>query len=238
MIYLEKIRNIHIPSEQEGHLYDVPSIRGLKEMTFRRPVTFLVGENGSGKSTLAEAIAFKAGFNIEGGGRNFHFDTASEKIGLYEDLKLIRSPYRNKDGFFFRSETFHGFASELDRIGLDVHRFYGGKSLHLQSHGEGFLSVFLNRFRQDGLYIFDEPESGMSLQSLFTLMAKMKQLVDHRSQFIISTHSPVLLAFPEADIYTLTTDGPVLTPYEETDVYRMTWHFLTNYREILTDLLR
>ena len=100
MIYLEKIYNTHIASESDGHPYDVLSIRELRELEFRKPVTFLVGENGSGKSTLAEAIAYKAGFNIEGGGRNFHFGTTTKQNELYEDLKLVRSPCRNKDGFF------------------------------------------------------------------------------------------------------------------------------------------
>ena len=139
--------------------------------------------------------------------------------------------------FFSRSETFPGLANEIDRIGWGIHAFYGGMSLHLQSHGEGFLSVFLNRFQEDGLYIFDEPESGMSLQSLYALMVKMKQLVNDRSQFIISTHSPVLMAFPDAHIYTITPDGPMLTPYEETDASRMTRHFLAHHKEFLADLL-
>lgn len=236
MIYVEKIRNRHIPSPEEEYPYNIPALKHLKEMVFQKEVTFIAGENGSGKSTLTEAIAVCAGFNPEGGGRNFHFGTRETHSQLYQDLLLIRSGNRNKDGYFMRAESFYNVSSEIDNLG--VHKYYGDKSLHSRSHGESFLALFNYRLFGKGLYIFDEPEAALSPQNILALLARIKQLVKLDSQFIIATHSPILLAYPGADIYTITNNGPELVAYEETSQFQITKYFINNYPKILNELLR
>ena len=167
---------------------------------------------------------------------NYHtYDTHST---LFNDLKLRRGPYRNKDSFFLRAESFYNAASELDRITgyNDMLRNYGGY-LHQRSHGESFLGVILNRLSGNGLYIFDEPESALSINSLYTLMVKMHELEKKDSQFIIATHSPILLAYPGADIYTITNNGLEPTKYEESMPYLLTKQFILNRERVLNELL-
>lgn len=235
MIYIEKIKNRHIPSAEEQYPYNIPSLKYLKEITFQKEVTFFTGENGSGKSTLTEAIAVCAGFNPEGGGRNFNFRTSETHSNMYKDLLLVRSGNRNKDGYFMRAESFYNVATEVDNLG--VHNYYGGKSLHGQSHGESFLSFFTHRLYGKGLYILDEPEAALSPKNMFALLARIKQLVKLDSQFIIATHSPILLAYPGADIYSITGNGIDLVSYEETSQYQITKYFINNYQKILEELL-
>ncbi|MDU1892186.1 MAG: AAA family ATPase [Dysgonomonas sp.] len=239
MIYIEKIRNRHIYQEGEDYPYNISSLKKLKELSFRKAVTFIIGENGSGKSTLIEAIAINAGFNPEGGGRNFSFKTNETHSSLFEDLLLIRSPYRNKDGYFLRAESVYNLASNLEEMNREsggAFAPYGNKSLHNQSHGESFLNIFINRLYGTGLYVLDEPEAALSLQSMFTFLIRMKQLVDLKSQFIIATHSPILLAYPDADIYTVTENGLQLTAYEETEQYKQTKYFLNNHTKMIKEL--
>jgi predicted ATPase len=209
----------------------------LEELEFRKSVTFIIGENGSGKSTLVEALAINAGFNPEGGSRNFNFRTQDSHSKLYHDIKLTRSPYRNTDGFFLRAESFYNVASEIDNI-LDkgqIKRNYGG-SLHERSHGESFLALVHNRLSGNGLYIFDEPESALSITSQLNLLIVIKELVEKESQFIIATHSPILMAYPEADIYHVSVNGLELINYEDTEQYRLTKYFINNYRKMIDEL--
>ena len=217
---------------------DIPAIRNLETFEFKSNVTFIVGENGAGKSTLIEAIAICAGFNPEGGSTFLSHHTYDTHSSLFGDLRLTRGPYRNKDGFFLRAESFYNVASEIDRISdswqLDAN--YGG-SIHARSHGEGFLGVILNRLSGNGLYIFDEPESALSVMSLLTLMAKMRELEKANSQFIIATHSPILLAYPEAEIYAITDDGLRLTSYEDTEQYQLTRQFILNREVFIKELM-
>lgn len=194
------------------------------------PVTFFVGENGSGKSTLLEAISIQAGFNPEGGSRNFSFSTRETHSELYKHITLVRGVSRPRDGFFFRSESFYNVATEIDRLDqiqplLDS---YGGKSLHEQSHGESFFSLFNNRFGEKGLYILDEPESALSVSRQLSLLVTMNNLVKLGSQFIIATHSPILLTFPGASIYVINDSEIRLTEYQETEPYTITKDFLNN----------
>lgn len=223
--------------------YSLPAIRELRALTFRAPVTFLVGENGSGKSTLLEAIAVNAGYNAEGGSRNLRFETRATHSGLHEKLRLIRGVERPRDGYFLRAESFYNVASEIDRLdegpgmGPGLVDSYGGRSLHAQSHGEAFLSLVTHRFSGRGLYILDEPEAALSPSRQLALLVRMNDLVASGSQFIVATHSPILLGARDAEIFVLDDDGIVVTPYEETDHYTVTRRFLEDRDAMLRRLL-
>ncbi len=238
MIYIESIKNTRLKKDRNSYPYNIPSIFNLEELRFRKSITFIIGENGSGKSTLVEALAINAGFNPEGGSRNFNFKTQDSHSELYNDIKLTRSPYRNTDGFFLRAESFYNVASEIDNI-LDegqIIRNYGG-SLHERSHGESFLALVHNRLSGNGLYIFDEPESALSITSQFNLLIAIKELIEKKSQFIIATHSPILMAYPEADICQVSANGLELVNYEDTEQYRLTKYFINNYRKMIDELM-
>lgn len=237
MIYIEKIKNLRKKSERTDYPYNIPSLRLLDELTFTTDVTFIVGKNGSGKSTLIEAIAINAGFNPEGGSRNMNFKTRDTHSMLFEDLRLTRTYNRNKDGYFLRAESLYNLASAIDEIGSNIQAHYGNKSLHENSHGESFIQVFTNRLFGNGLYVFDEPEAALSLKSLFALLIRMKELVDQNSQFIIATHSPVLMAYPGATIYEISEAGMRHVEYENTDQYQLTKYFINNYKGMISELL-
>lgn len=212
-----------------------------KSISFTRDVTFLVGENGTGKSTLLEAIAVAYGFNAEGGSKNFRFSTNSTHSSLHEYITLSRAKYP-EDGFFFRAESFYNVATnieDLDRASSSpsLIKSYGGVSLHQQSHGESFLALVQKRFRGNGMYLLDEPEAALSPSRLLTLMAEIHALVKKDSQFIIATHSPILMTFPNAQIYQLTTDNVESVPYEQTEHYQLSKRFLENPEQILRYLL-
>ena len=194
------------------------------EVTFDTPVTFLVGENGSGKSTLLEGIGWAVGFNPHGGNRDHHYGEGADGAVLGRALALTWQ-HRVAGGFFMRAETFFNFATQLETVG-STFEAYGGRSLHDQSHGEAFLSLFLNRF-EDGLYLLDEPEAALSPQRQLAFLGIIHQLATPGSaQFIIATHSPILLAYPGATLLSL--DGGTLrrTSYTDTEHYRITREFL------------
>lgn len=223
MNYITGIRLRDMP---QGYLAKLPAVKHLyrsKELEFTNPVTFFVGENGSGKSTLLEAIAVAAGFNAEGGSRDFVFSTRRTHSDLCDLIIPIRT-IPPKDGFFLRAESFYNTASYLDEN--STMKRYGGVSFHEQSHGESFLSLVTNRFEGNGLYIMDEPEAALSPQRLLTLLVLMDELVKKRSQFIIATHSPIIMAFPGADIIQFSEKGMERVSYRETESYRITKQFM------------
>jgi predicted ATPase len=199
-------------------------------LSFDKPVTFLIGENGMGKSTLIEAVAIAAGFNPEGGTKNFSFNTNDSHSDLHSYLTITRKAYA-RDGFFLRAESFYNLASNIDELdkGWGSRRLidsYGGKSLHAQSHGESFLALVKNRFSGEGLYLMDEPEAALSPARLMQLLIRIHDLVEDDSQFIISTHSPILMSYPDADILELNEEGIRRTTYKETDHYMITKNFI------------
>src|SRR3989338_7690849 len=211
------------------------TVRQLDRIDFHPKATYIIGENGSGKSTLLEALATAYGFNPEGGTRNFNFATRATHSSLHQYLRLAKSYRQPKDGFFLRAETFYNVASTIDDL-LVAHA-YGGKSLHQQSHGESFFSLITHRFGGKGLYILDEPEAALSAARQMAMLARIHDLVQDNSQFIIATHSPILLAYPDADIYQI-QDG-LLTPtaYEDSEPYTSTRHFLNNHQAYIKRLL-
>lgn len=232
------------PLPRESYLSRLPVVRQLeKGIDFHQQVTFFVGENGSGKSTLIEALAISQHFNPEGGTKNFSFSTEDSHSDLYHYLAVVRGAIYPKDGFFLRAESFYNVASSIDRMdrepgcGAPVINSYGGVSLHRQSHGESFLALAENRFRGNGLYILDEPEAALSPRGIIQLIRHIDRLAKANSQLIISTHSPMLLAYPDAEIYQITPDGITSVPYTHTDHYRTTVRFLQNPESAIEDIL-
>ena len=222
---------------EDSYLNKLPVIRFLakeKRLSFSSNVTFFVGENGTGKSTLLEAIAVAYGFNAEGGSKNFTFSTNATHSELCQHITLAKRGYA-KDGFFLRAESMYNAATYIDQV--RAAGSYGGVSLHHQSHGESFLAIVQNRFFGNGLYILDEPEAALSPMRLLTLLAEMDALVKQESQFIIATHSPMLMAFPRADILEFSDDGIRQVDYRNTEHYQVTKRFLDNPEKMLRYLL-
>ena len=214
--------------------YSLAAVRELDGLRFHPDVTFLIGENGSGKSTVLEALAVRWGFNPEGGTINFNFTTRASHSDLHENIRLSRSTTRPTDGFFLRAESFFNVATQVEELGVSG---YGRRSLHEQSHGESFLTLLMNRFGGNGLYLLDEPEAALSPMRQLSALCRIHDLVKDGSQFIIATHSPILLAYPNAKIYQLDANGYTETRYEETEHYRVTKEFLVHPERMLKELL-
>lgn len=221
---------------QTSYIAHLPTVKNLfkkGELTFDKNITFIVGENGSGKSTLLEAIAVAFGFNPEGGTRNFNFSMYNSHSPLSDYITISRSAYP-KDSFFLRAESFYNLASNIEEMdSMETYMYvprviesYGGVSLHEQSHGESFLAVIQKRFSGNGLYILDEPEAALSPTGLMSMMITMNELLKKNSQFIISTHSPMLMTFPDSAIYELAHDEIRSVTYKETEHYAVTKQFL------------
>lgn len=233
------------PVPRDSYLARLPVVKYLaeKKIEFHKQVTFFVGENGSGKSTLIEALAISQGFNPEGGTKNFHFSTENSHSDLCDRLRVARGVVYPRDGFFLRAESFYNVASNIDQMdreggcGAPVIMSYGGVSLHRQSHGESFLALAENRFGGQGLYILDEPEAALSPRGLIRLMQRMDELVRQDSQFIIATHSPMLIAFPDAEVYRIREDGIESVRFRDTDHYRTTVRFLQNPESAVEEIL-
>ena len=231
--------------DKSSYLNKLPVIKYLKRsghLDFSADITFFVGENGTGKSTLLEAIAVAYGFNAEGGSKNFTFSTNETHSELYKYIDLGKRGFA-KDGFFLRAESLYNVATNIDDMDklpsfdAPIISGYGGVSLHNQSHGESFLSIVQNRFFGNGLYILDEPEAALSPMRLLTLMAEMDSLVKKDSQFIIATHSPILMTFPNAQILEFSQNGIESVNYRDTEHFRISKNFLDNPEKMLHYLL-
>ena len=232
------IRRMSLPEPlpRDSYLNDLPVVKHLARegIDFHKQVTFFVGENGSGKSTLIEALAISQGFNPEGGSRNFNFHTADTHSELYSYLRVARGVDRHKRGYFLRAESFYNVATNIDELGISG--YYGG-SLHHRSHGESFLVLAEDVFGSNGLYILDEPEAALSPRGIIRLMQRMDELVAQDCQFVISTHSPMLLCFPGAEVYQITEKGIDSVRFQDTDHYRTTVRFLQNPESAIEDIL-
>jgi predicted ATPase len=215
--------------------FNVPAIRSLDELSFHPDVTFLVGENGAGKSTLIEAIAMVMGFGPEGGTKNVQIATTETVSVLHRYLKAVKSFKKPKDNYFLRAESFFNIATYMDQVGYLGG--YGGKSLHMRSHGEAFMATLTRKLRGKGFYLFDEPEAALSPTRQMAALSAIHNLVNNDSQFIIATHSPILLAYPRARILLLDGDGIREIGYEDTEHYSITRQFLNNYRKMIDILM-
>lgn len=232
----DKIMNTH------EYPFTIPALANFEKIDLDLPVTFFVGENGSGKSTMIEAIAIAAGLNEEGGSQNFRFSSRSSASRLHSCIRLVRSVPRPRTSYFFRAESFFNVATAIEILdqepgGPPVINSYGGRSLHEQSHGESFFSLVKNRFGPRGLYILDEPESALSPGRQLSFICRMHDLVKQGSQFIIATHSPILMAYPEAHIYSFCGSGIERVEYEETENFLITKDFLLHRENYLKRLL-
>lgn len=219
---------------QYSYLRQIEAIKDLEELEFTSPITFFVGENGSGKSTLLEAIAVAYGFNPEGGTKNYNFSTYDSHSELYDAIRIAKGFRRASGGYFLRAESFYNVATKEEEY---VDLLHPSQKYHEKSHGESFLALAQNHLRPNGVYIFDEPEAALSPQRQLTLLMEIAECAKQGSQFIIVTHSPILLGIPGAQI--LTFDDGRIHPcdYEETDSFQITEMFINNRKHILKRLL-
>jgi predicted ATPase len=216
--------------KSESYLHEIDAIKDIKELEFDKPITFFVGENGTGKSTLLEAIAIECGFNPEGGTKNYSFSTYDSHSKLHEAIRISKGFRQAKSGYFLRAESFYNVATKSEEY-LDKTKY------HNQSHGESFLAIAQNYLKPNGLYLFDEPEAALSPQRQLTLFMEIYSCAKQGSQFIIATHSPILLGIPGARILSF-DDGSVHTcEYEETDSYKVTEMFINNRELLVRNLL-
>lgn len=235
--YLRSLKlNPEMAIDFDAYPFSIPAVRELEQIDFHPEVTFLVGENGAGKSTLLEAIAVAWGFNAEGGTRNANFSTAEAHSDLHRYIRTVKSFKRPRTGYFLRAESFFNLATYEENMDDGQHPSYGDKGLHRQSHGESFLALLQNKFQPDGFYMLDEPEAALSPNRQLAALAIIHKLAQNRSQFIIATHSPILLAYPHARIYLLDQGGLAETRYEDTEHYTTTRHFLNNPAAMLERL--
>ncbi|WP_312111776.1 AAA family ATPase [Brevibacillus reuszeri] len=223
--------------ETKKYPFGLPSLKAMEEIELEAPVTFFVGENGSGKSTLLEAIAYQCGFHTAGGSRNNVYDVDKSEASLGDYVRLSWMP-KLTNGFFLRAESFYQFASHIDeteRINPTRYKNYGGRSLHEQSHGESFLALFANRFSGKGIYLLDEPEAALSPMRQLAFLYVLQDLVAEGAQFLIATHSPILMGFPGATILNFDASPLVQVRYEETEHYQITRRFLENPAKFLAE---
>lgn len=223
--------------ERNSYLRDIPALAGVERINFTRNITFFVGENGTGKSTLLEAIAVAYGFNPEGGTLNYRFSTYDDVSELGTVMQMTKGFLRPEGSYFFRAESFFNVATKAEEYSeLSTPLMYGGKSLHRQSHGESFLAFF-QTFSGRGLFLMDEPEAALSPQRQLTLFIQIAKMAEQGAQFIIATHSPILLGIPGAEI--LSFDDGEMHPcqYEDTEIYQVTEMFINNRKALTESLL-
>ena len=231
-----------VPSFEE-YPFSLPAIKNLRSVELHPRVTFFVGENGSGKSTLVEAIAVAFGLNPEGGSRNFAFSTRESHSSLASCIRLAKGIQKPRDSFFLRAESLFNLATEIEKLDEDpfggppIIDSFGGRSLHEQSHGESFFAVFRERFGANAFYILDEPEAALSPMRQLSMLSLIHELVNANSQFVIATHSPLLMAYPDALIYQMSEDGISPVEYRDTEHFRIYRDFLNNPERMLRILM-
>ena len=257
MLHLRSIEFNFKNHKNNKYPYQVPIIRNTKEIKFTQPVTIFVGENGTGKSTILESIASSANLITIDGGKTE--STFSEEI--LKQIKLIWS-IKTKTGFYFKANEFVQFIERLKEIKFDsktaikeisesdmdqlatmphartlydLEQLYG-EGLEFRSHGESFLDLFQRRFQPNGLYLLDEPEAPLSPINQLALISMMKEMIKQKAQFIIATHSPILMAFPEAEILLIENDEIIKVPYNELEHVTLTRDFLNNPENFLRHL--
>ena len=233
LIQITVKRDKDIPFNE--HPFNIPAISKLDVLSFHQDVTFIIGENGTGKSTIMEAIALALGFGPEGGTKNVQLQTADTVSRLHEYIRPIRSFSKPTDNYFLRAESFYNVATYMDEVGYL--EGYGGQSLHQISHGEAFMATLTNKLRGHGLYILDEPEAALSPTRQMAALAAIHRLVEDESQFIIATHSPILLSYPKSKIISLDNNEIKEIKYEDTEHYIITRSFLNNPSKMLKTLL-
>lgn len=247
MIPAQYLRSLSFKADAESLMdefpFTLPAVRDLEKIEFHPKVTFFIGENGSGKSTLLEAIAVSSGLNAEGGSKNFRFGTRESHSILNQHLRVSRGIGRPRQSFFLRAESFFNVATEIERLdaipmaGPKIAPSFGDRALHEQSHGESFLALLMNKCRGQSLYLLDEPEAALSPQRQLAVLSRIHQLAGDNSQFVIATHSPILMAYPDAFIYEFSKDGLRRIAYEDTEHFRVTRDFLVNPKRMLDILL-
>lgn len=221
----------------------LPVVKSLESVDLHPKVTFFVGENGSGKSTLLEAIAVALGFNAEGGSRNFRFSNRASHSDLHDYLRIAKGIKRPRTGYFLRAESFFNVATEIEELDAEpslsppVIESYGGRSLHEQSHGESFITLMTERFGEQGLYVLDEPEAALSPQRQLVALSRLHQLANEKCQFIIATHSPILMAYPDAWIYECSADGMKKIAYDDIEHVQVMRNFLADPQRMLRVLM-
>lgn len=219
---------------QDSYLRNIDAIKDINGLDFKKSVTFFVGENGSGKSTLLEALAVAYGFNPEGGTKNYSFSTYDSHSELCDAIRITKGFRRPKSGYFLRAESFYNVATKEKEYADSEHP---SEKYHEKSHGESFLAIAQKYMRAEGVYIFDEPEAALSPQRQLTLLMDICKCAKHGAQFIIVTHSPILLGIPDAEIFSFDEGELHLCEYEETDSYIVTELFINNRNHLLHKLL-
>jgi predicted ATPase len=236
-MHLTKVRNNseRYPSS-DIYPFNIPAFRKTVELTFKKPIVFFVGENGTGKSTLMEAITRKCEIHIWEKPRRHIAHKNSYETRLV-DFISVRWANGSVPGSLFRAETFRHFADFLDDVALcDPGRlkYHGGHLLNTLSHGEAILTYFSGRYHIKGLYLLDEPETALSPSSQMKFLQVLRRLEEAgHTQFIMATHSPILLTYPGAQIFSFNSLCIEEIDYEETDHYKLYKEFFTNREALL-----
>lgn len=220
--------------EPNSYIRTIESLRDVEKIEFQSPVSLFVGENGTGKSTLLEAIAVAHGFNPEGGTKNYVFSTYDSHSELCDAIRIAKGYRKEKWGYFLRAESFYNVATQEEKYADIAHP---SMQYHKKSHGESFLDLAQDNIKSNGLYLLDEPEAALSPQRQLTLLTQICKCANDGAQFIIATHSPILLGIPNAQIFCFDNGKIHTCTYEETDSYKITEMFINNRKSLLQKLL-